>query len=128
MDDPNITMEEYIQLMANKAHKRGQMFDWEIATYGNDIDKMNIKLPSKDISIKPMDSDINVNVDTYSQAFDKPIETNHDTPSKSFATIYFVIIVTPPNRVGSELCPGVLFHKYIAQAMRERPLNESFEK
>nr|GEU36068.1 hypothetical protein [Tanacetum cinerariifolium] len=153
MDDPNITMEEYIQLMADKAYKCGQMFDWETATYdytfiydknsssyklisindlkpdtGNDIDKMNIKLPSNDISIKPMDSVINVNVDTYSKAFDKPIETNHDTLGKSFATKDFVIVVTPPNRVASELCPGVLLHKYIAQAMRERPLNESFEK
>ncbi|GJY48671.1 hypothetical protein Tco_0438627 [Tanacetum coccineum] len=164
MDDPNITMEEYIQLMANKAHKRGQMFDWETATYGkiydeidlfkyfeadfpaivyndalaydpkvsseptvsphnaikadfdftisfsesddedytfiydknsssynlisvndlksdtgNDIDEINVKLPSEDISIKPLDSVINVNVDTYSHAFDKTIETNNDT-------------------------------------------------
>ncbi|GJW93201.1 hypothetical protein Tco_0172873 [Tanacetum coccineum] len=34
-------MEEYIQLMADKAHKRGQMFDWETTTYGKiyeDID------------------------------------------------------------------------------------------
>ncbi|GKB89193.1 hypothetical protein Tco_0961465 [Tanacetum coccineum] len=34
MDDPNITMEEYIQLEAEKAHRRGQTFNWEIATYG----------------------------------------------------------------------------------------------
>ncbi|GKC33076.1 hypothetical protein Tco_1040370 [Tanacetum coccineum] len=128
MDDPNITMEEYIQLMADKAHKFGQMFNWETATYdkiyddidlfkyfeadfpavvyndelasdlkvsseptlisvndlkldtGNDIDEINVKLPSEDISIKPLDSVINVNVDTYSQKFDKTIETNHDTP------------------------------------------------
>ncbi|GJV81224.1 hypothetical protein Tco_1517094 [Tanacetum coccineum] len=41
MDNPNITMEEYIQLMADKDHKRGQMFDWKSATYGmiyDDID------------------------------------------------------------------------------------------
>ncbi|GJY47965.1 hypothetical protein Tco_0437921 [Tanacetum coccineum] len=128
MDDPNITMEEYIQLMADKAHKKGQIFDWETATYGkiyddidlfkdfkgdfpaivyndalasdpedsseptlifvndlkantgNDIDEINVKLPSEDISIKTLDSVINVNVDTYSQEFDKTIETNHDTP------------------------------------------------
>ncbi|GJU66466.1 hypothetical protein Tco_1448145 [Tanacetum coccineum] len=148
-------MEEYIQLMADKAHKHGQMFDWETAMYGkiyddinlfkdfeadflaivyndalasdpkvsyeptvnpnnaikvdfdftisfsesddedytfiydknsssyklislndlksdmgNDIDEINVKLPSEDISIKPLDSVINVNVNTYSQAFD----------------------------------------------------------
>ncbi|GJZ59907.1 hypothetical protein Tco_0615723 [Tanacetum coccineum] len=169
MDDPNIIIEEYIQLMADKAHKRGQMFDWETATYckiyddidlfkdfeadfpaivyndalasdpevsseptvsphnaikadfdftisfsesddedytfiydknsssyklisvndlksdtGNDIDEINVKLPSEDISIKPLDSVINVNVDTYSQEFDKTIETNHDTPVHVF--------------------------------------------
>nr|GEY20885.1 hypothetical protein [Tanacetum cinerariifolium] len=33
MDDPGITMEEYIQLEAEKACRRGQEFDWEIATY-----------------------------------------------------------------------------------------------
>ncbi|GKB15543.1 hypothetical protein Tco_0849466, partial [Tanacetum coccineum] len=33
MDDPNITMEEYIQLMADKARGRDQTFNREIATY-----------------------------------------------------------------------------------------------
>ncbi|GJT73015.1 hypothetical protein Tco_1032301 [Tanacetum coccineum] len=178
MDDPNITMEEYIQLMADKAHKRDQIFDWETAMYGkiyddidlfkdfeadflaivyndalasdqevsseptvsphnaiksdfdftisfsesndedytfiydknsssyklisindlksdtgNDIDEINVKLLSDDISIKPLDSGININVDTYSQAFDKTINTNHDTPGKSFTTKDFVIMI-----------------------------------
>ncbi|GJU44400.1 hypothetical protein Tco_1201666 [Tanacetum coccineum] len=34
MDDPNITMEEYIQLMADKARGRDQTFNWETAMYG----------------------------------------------------------------------------------------------
>ncbi|GKC47991.1 hypothetical protein Tco_1065713 [Tanacetum coccineum] len=34
MDDPNITMEEYIQLMANKARGGDQTINWETATYG----------------------------------------------------------------------------------------------
>ncbi|GJV45021.1 receptor-like serine/threonine-protein kinase SD1-8 [Tanacetum coccineum] len=33
MDDPNITMEEYIQLMVDKARGRDQTFNWETATY-----------------------------------------------------------------------------------------------
>nr|GFB71546.1 hypothetical protein [Tanacetum cinerariifolium] len=33
MDDPDITMKEYIQLEAEKACRRGQEFDWEITTY-----------------------------------------------------------------------------------------------
>ncbi|GJR37484.1 hypothetical protein Tco_1213168 [Tanacetum coccineum] len=32
---PYITMEEYIQLMADKAQSRGQTFNWETATCGN---------------------------------------------------------------------------------------------
>ncbi|GKC94358.1 hypothetical protein Tco_1159800 [Tanacetum coccineum] len=34
MDDPNITMAEYIQLEEEKARRRGQTFNWETATYG----------------------------------------------------------------------------------------------
>ncbi|GKA05599.1 hypothetical protein Tco_0684719, partial [Tanacetum coccineum] len=33
MDDPNITMEEYTQLMADKARKPSQTFNWETDTY-----------------------------------------------------------------------------------------------
>nr|GEV71949.1 hypothetical protein [Tanacetum cinerariifolium] len=35
MDDPNITMEEYIQLMDDKAQRCSKTFNWETATYGN---------------------------------------------------------------------------------------------
>nr|GEW12281.1 hypothetical protein [Tanacetum cinerariifolium] len=34
MDDQNLTMEEYIELEAEKARKHGQTFNWETATYG----------------------------------------------------------------------------------------------
>ncbi|GKB45545.1 hypothetical protein Tco_0896298 [Tanacetum coccineum] len=34
MDNPNITMEEYIQLEAEKACRRGKDFNWETTTYG----------------------------------------------------------------------------------------------
>ncbi|GJT41059.1 hypothetical protein Tco_0940924 [Tanacetum coccineum] len=33
MDDPNITMEEYIKLQANKAQRRVRAFNWETASY-----------------------------------------------------------------------------------------------
>ncbi|GJR81242.1 hypothetical protein Tco_0152027 [Tanacetum coccineum] len=42
MDDPNITMKEYIQLMADKAHKRDQIFDWETAMYGKIYDDIDL--------------------------------------------------------------------------------------
>ncbi|GKE11469.1 hypothetical protein Tco_1415020 [Tanacetum coccineum] len=34
MDDPNITMEEYIRLEEEKACKRGKVYNWETAKYG----------------------------------------------------------------------------------------------
>ncbi|GJT04903.1 hypothetical protein Tco_0839365 [Tanacetum coccineum] len=33
MDDPNLTMEEYIRLEEEKARKRGKVFNWQTATY-----------------------------------------------------------------------------------------------
>ncbi|GJU73104.1 hypothetical protein Tco_1264509 [Tanacetum coccineum] len=35
MDNPNLTMEEYIRLEEEKAHKHGKVFNWKTATYGN---------------------------------------------------------------------------------------------
>ncbi|GJZ13484.1 hypothetical protein Tco_0548714 [Tanacetum coccineum] len=34
MDDPNMTMEEYIKFVEEKARRRGRMFNWKTATYG----------------------------------------------------------------------------------------------
>ncbi|GJV72603.1 retrovirus-related pol polyprotein from transposon TNT 1-94 [Tanacetum coccineum] len=34
MDDPNITMEEYIRLEEEKAQRQGRTFDWQTARYG----------------------------------------------------------------------------------------------
>nr|GEZ68000.1 hypothetical protein [Tanacetum cinerariifolium] len=34
MDDPNITMEEYIRLEEEKSQKHGKVFNWETAKYG----------------------------------------------------------------------------------------------
>ncbi|GKA99750.1 hypothetical protein Tco_0827744 [Tanacetum coccineum] len=33
MDNPNITMEEYIRLEEEKARRRGKVYNWETATY-----------------------------------------------------------------------------------------------
>ncbi|GKE80514.1 hypothetical protein Tco_1550514 [Tanacetum coccineum] len=42
MDDPNITMEEYIRLEEEKARRRGKVYNWETATYDgqNDLHKI----------------------------------------------------------------------------------------
>ncbi|GJY60644.1 hypothetical protein Tco_0461301, partial [Tanacetum coccineum] len=33
MDDPSLTMKEYIMFEEEKAHKRGKVFNWQTATY-----------------------------------------------------------------------------------------------
>ncbi|GJQ96841.1 alpha/beta hydrolase fold protein [Tanacetum coccineum] len=42
MADPNITMEEYIELEAKKARRRGHTFNWETATYVSPLDDNKI--------------------------------------------------------------------------------------
>ncbi|GJU25840.1 hypothetical protein Tco_1164461 [Tanacetum coccineum] len=34
MDNPNLIVEEYVELEAKKARRHGQTFNWEAATYG----------------------------------------------------------------------------------------------
>ncbi|GJV64117.1 hypothetical protein Tco_1474945 [Tanacetum coccineum] len=54
MDDPNITMEEYIRLEEEKARKRGKVYNWETATYGkiwdyedvHDLGSVETKFPA----------------------------------------------------------------------------------
>ncbi|GJS67208.1 hypothetical protein Tco_0681772 [Tanacetum coccineum] len=54
MDDPNITMEEYIKLEEKKARRRGQVFNWQTTTYGkirvdddlHDLSSMEAEFPA----------------------------------------------------------------------------------
>ncbi|GJR97890.1 hypothetical protein Tco_0270064 [Tanacetum coccineum] len=56
MDNPNITMEEYIRLEEEKARRRGKVFNWETATYENDNDKVNMPLlPSPEHTVSYFD-------------------------------------------------------------------------
>ncbi|GJT53683.1 hypothetical protein Tco_0988737 [Tanacetum coccineum] len=46
MDDPNMTMEEYIMFEEEKARRRGRVFNWQTATYGKvgvDDDLYNLR-------------------------------------------------------------------------------------
>ncbi|GKC36088.1 hypothetical protein Tco_1048472, partial [Tanacetum coccineum] len=42
MDDPNITMEEYIRLEEEKAHRHGKVYNWEIDKYGKIWDNEDV--------------------------------------------------------------------------------------
>ncbi|GKC42312.1 hypothetical protein Tco_1060034 [Tanacetum coccineum] len=80
MDDPNITMEEYIRLEEEKARKRRKVFNWETAKYGkiwNDDDihdlrsvetefpaiAFNDEVSSKALSCEPTVSSLNNEID-----------------------------------------------------------------
>ncbi|GKE18431.1 hypothetical protein Tco_1426008 [Tanacetum coccineum] len=42
MDDPNITMEEYIRLKEENARRRGKVYNWKTATYGKIWDNEDV--------------------------------------------------------------------------------------
>ncbi|GJS39296.1 hypothetical protein Tco_0564339 [Tanacetum coccineum] len=81
MDDPNITMEEYIRLKEVKARKRGKVFSWETAKYGkiwydediHDLRSVETEFPAiafndgvsseKTLSCKPTVSSLNDEID-----------------------------------------------------------------
>ncbi|GJS49696.1 hypothetical protein Tco_0599817, partial [Tanacetum coccineum] len=80
MDDPNITMEEYIRLEEEKARKRGKVFNWETAKYGkiwydediHDLRSVETEFPaisfndevsSKTLSREPTVSSLNDEID-----------------------------------------------------------------
>ncbi|GJX04117.1 hypothetical protein Tco_0190033 [Tanacetum coccineum] len=54
MDDPSMTMEEYIKLEEEKARRRGRVFNWETTTYGkirvdddfHDLRSVETKIPA----------------------------------------------------------------------------------
>ncbi|GKC00047.1 hypothetical protein Tco_0986183 [Tanacetum coccineum] len=77
MDDPNITIEEYIRLEEEKAQKHGKVFNWETAKYGkiwydkdvHDLRSVETEFlaiafndrvsPEKTLSCEPMVSSLN---------------------------------------------------------------------
>ncbi|GJR76756.1 hypothetical protein Tco_0089121 [Tanacetum coccineum] len=54
MDNPNMTMEEYIKLEEEKARRRGRVFNWQTATYGkikvddnlHDLSSVEVEFPA----------------------------------------------------------------------------------
>ncbi|GJR69367.1 putative reverse transcriptase domain-containing protein [Tanacetum coccineum] len=80
MDDPNITMEEYIRLEEEKARKCSKVFNWETAKYGkvwydediHNLKSVEIEFPAitfndevsfETLSCEPMVSSINNEID-----------------------------------------------------------------
>ncbi|GKB87602.1 hypothetical protein Tco_0959874 [Tanacetum coccineum] len=75
MDDPNMTMEEYIRLEEEKARRRGKVYNWETATYVA-------------LSCEPMASPVNDNQIDFRISFDEFDDedyTGHKGSVKVFA-------------------------------------------
>ncbi|GJY41079.1 hypothetical protein Tco_0428349 [Tanacetum coccineum] len=89
MDDPNITMEEYIRLEEEKAQKRGKVFYWETTKYGriwydedvHDLRSVETEFPTiifndnltsnETLSCEPIVSSLNDNEIDFRISFDE---------------------------------------------------------
>nr|GEV99031.1 hypothetical protein [Tanacetum cinerariifolium] len=116
MDDPNITMEEYIRLEEEKARRCGKVYNWETVTYENDNDKVNkplfpspelkdndddkvdIEHSSGDLSVKPLPDVINKDVGAYAQSNygvtceDEAKRHKFGTKTKTFEENYYLLL------------------------------------
>nr|GEU89104.1 hypothetical protein CTI12_AA182560 [Tanacetum cinerariifolium] len=98
MDDPDITMKEYIRLEAEKALGRAIVYNDALTSkvelsceptifnvddlkldMGNDDDKIDIKKSSWDLSIETLPNVISTDVSAYAQGSNKLLETSPDT-------------------------------------------------
>ncbi|GJW47494.1 hypothetical protein Tco_0079140 [Tanacetum coccineum] len=100
MDDPNITMEEYIRIEEEKARKRGKVFNWETAKYGkiwydedvHDLRSVETEFPAivfndnltsnETLSCEPTVSSLNNNEIDFRISFDESNDEDY-TPSVS---------------------------------------------
>ncbi|GJV62282.1 hypothetical protein Tco_1468382 [Tanacetum coccineum] len=113
MDDPNITMEEYIRHEEEKAHRRGKVYNWETATYGNiwydedvhDLRSVRTELPAivlnntltseVMLSCEPTVSSLNNEIDFRISDFKTDSKNNNDKvimpsfPSPELTVSYF---------------------------------------
>ncbi|GJX20962.1 hypothetical protein Tco_0223639 [Tanacetum coccineum] len=105
MDDPNITIEEYIRLEEIKARRRGKVFNWETAKYGeiwydedvHDLRSVETEFPAivfndtltseATLSCEPMVSSLNDNEIDFRISFDESDDEDYTViyDEKSFS-------------------------------------------
>ncbi|GJW05417.1 hypothetical protein Tco_1564273 [Tanacetum coccineum] len=111
MDNPNITMEEYIRLEEEKARRRGKVYNWEIASYGKiwyDEDVHNLRsveteFPAivfnemlsseKTLSCEPTVSSPNNNEIDFRISFDKSDDEDYTVVFDKNSFSYKIIVV-----------------------------------
>ncbi|GKE11718.1 hypothetical protein Tco_1415269, partial [Tanacetum coccineum] len=110
MDDPNITMEEYIRLGEEKARKHGKVFNWETVKYGKiwyDEDVHDLKsveteflaivfndnlTSNETLSCEPNVSFLNNNEIDFRISFDESDDEDYTTSSKDFENEFQAIV------------------------------------
>ncbi|GJY64872.1 hypothetical protein Tco_0466332, partial [Tanacetum coccineum] len=107
MDDPNITMEEYIRLEEEKSQKHGKVFNWETAKYGkiwydddiHDLRSVETEFPaiafneevsSETLSYEPTVSSLNDEID-FKISFDDSDDEDYTVIFKKNSFSYKII-------------------------------------
>nr|GEU79452.1 reverse transcriptase domain-containing protein [Tanacetum cinerariifolium] len=79
MEDPNITMEEYIRLEEEKAHRCGKVYNWETATYGKiwyDEDLHNLRSVETEFPAIVLNDALTYEVTLSSEPTVRPLNDN----------------------------------------------------
>ncbi|GKE59911.1 hypothetical protein Tco_1510278 [Tanacetum coccineum] len=100
MEDPNITIEEYIRLEEEKARMRGKVFNWETATYGkiwdnkdvHDLGSIEIEFPAiafnNTLMSEPTVSSLNDEID-FRVSFDESDDEDYMPTVSNFDDLDF---------------------------------------
>ncbi|GKC20589.1 hypothetical protein Tco_1022739 [Tanacetum coccineum] len=102
MNNPNITIEEYIRLQDEKALRHDRTFNWQIATYGDCFTNFETEFPAivfddtlmsdATLSFEPTVSPLNENEIDFRISFDESDDEDYTTTSRILrefpATVY----------------------------------------
>ncbi|GKE36354.1 hypothetical protein Tco_1459759 [Tanacetum coccineum] len=128
MDDPNITMEEYIMLKEEKAQKHGRVFNWETAKYGkiwydediHDLISVEAEFPAiafnnevssdKTLSCEPTISSLNDEINfrvLFDDSDDEDYTVVFDKSSFSYKKNYANDLKTDPKNDNEKVMPSL---------------------
>ncbi|GKF38735.1 hypothetical protein Tco_0118796, partial [Tanacetum coccineum] len=129
MDDPNITMEEYIRLEEEKVQKCGKVFNWETAKYGkiwydediHDLRSFETEFPAiafndevsseKTLSCEPTVSSLNDEIDfriSFDDSDDEDYTVVFDKNSFSYKIISTNDLKTDSENDNEKVMPSLL--------------------
>ncbi|GJT81925.1 hypothetical protein Tco_1056267 [Tanacetum coccineum] len=111
MDDPNITIEEYIRLEEDKARRHGKVYNWGTATYGrnwydddvHDLRSVETKFPAivfndtltseVALSCEPMVSSLDDNKVDFRISFDESNDEDYTVNTYTPYPLFFASII-----------------------------------